>query len=87
MSVIYSASLTSNQLAWDPKGDPPVLAGQAIPVQVMLTIPETETEPNGPVMAAIMEEFAARGGPTSFGDPVEWQREQRKGRPLPGRDE
>lgn len=36
---------------------------------------------------AALERLAARGGIRSIPDPVAWQREQRKDRPLPGRDE
>jgi len=45
-------------------------------------------EPNGKKVAEIMAEIAARG--TAFQDikdPVAWQREIRKDRSLPGRDE
>ena len=36
---------------------------------------------------AALERLAARGGIRSIPDPVAWQREQRKDRPLPGREE
>jgi len=36
---------------------------------------------------AALERIAARGGIRSIPDPVAWQREQRKDRPLPGREE
>jgi hypothetical protein len=35
---------------------------------------------------AALERLAARGGIRSIPDPVAWQREQRKDRPLPGRE-
>lgn len=47
-----------------------------------------EKEVNGKKVAEIMAEIAARG--TAFRDikdPAAWQREIRKGRPLPGREE
>lgn len=34
-----------------------------------------------------LRRIAARGGIRSIPDPVAWQREQRKDRPLPGREE
>ncbi len=43
---------------------------------------------NGEAVAKLMDEMAKKGGLTSFGDnPMEWQREQRKDRELPFRDE
>jgi hypothetical protein len=47
-----------------------------------------DKEPNGKKVSEIMMEIAARG--TAFRDikdPAAWQREIRKDRPLPGRDE
>jgi hypothetical protein len=45
-------------------------------------------EPNGKKVAEIMAEIAARGGAFhDITDPVAWQREIRKDRPLPGREE
>ena len=35
---------------------------------------------------AALQRLAARGGIRSIPDPVAWQREQRKDRPLPGRE-
>lgn len=43
---------------------------------------------DGKALAKLMEEIAKEGGLTSFGEnPVKWQREQRKDRKLPFRDE
>lgn len=42
-------------------------------------------QPNGPAMAAALAAIAATG--PGIGDPVEWQRESRTDRALPGRDE
>lgn len=41
---------------------------------------------NGTAMAKMMEEIAAGGGLTSFGDASEWQRETRKDKVLFGRE-
>ncbi|MBF0284527.1 MAG: hypothetical protein HQL51_08725 [Magnetococcales bacterium] len=43
--------------------------------------------PNGARLAAIFQELADAGAAECFGDPLEWQREVRKDRPLPGREE
>ena len=43
--------------------------------------------PNGKKIADVLDRMAARGSAFSdISDPVEWQREIRKNRPLPGRD-
>jgi len=43
--------------------------------------------PNGKKIADILDRMAARGSASSgIADPVEWQREIRKNRPLPSRD-
>ncbi len=41
----------------------------------------------GPQMARALEEIAFSDPPTQIGDPVEWQREIRRDRRLPGRDD
>ncbi len=42
--------------------------------------------PNGAKLAKLMEEFAEQGGLKSIPDPIKWQDEVRKDRPLPGRE-
>jgi hypothetical protein len=46
-----------------------------------------ELHPNGTRLAAILTEMAEEGIGEIFGDPMEWQREVRRDRPLPGREE
>jgi hypothetical protein len=43
--------------------------------------------PNGDAIARICERIAARNTMPSIPDPSAWQREIRKDRPLPGRDD
>lgn len=45
---------------------------------------EDAVDQPGPLMAAILERLAATPGRVSA-DPVEWQRQEREDRPLPGR--
>lgn len=45
------------------------------------------SEPNGAAIARIMSKMAARGAFSEIEDPSEWQRQTRKDRPLPFRDE
>ena len=56
--------------------------------QRLLDLADPDREPNGTKLAKLMAEVAARG--TAFRDikdPAAWQREIRKDRPLPGREE
>lgn len=43
-------------------------------------------ESQGRRMADALERLAARGGPSAIGDALDWQRNQRNDRPLPGRN-
>lgn len=83
MPMTYTAVVRDGRLEWE--GEAPTLPpGARLRVEVVEPPP---APPRGPAMAAVMEAFAAAGGPTSFPhDLVEWQREMRKDRPLPGRD-
>ena len=65
--------------------------------QVMVVFSEPEEgdisekpKTNGPMLAKILQDTdpkLLKSLSDKFGDPVEWQREQRKDRPLPGREE
>lgn len=46
----------------------------------------TDTTTQGRRMAQALENLAAADAFSEISDPVEWQREIRKDRPLPGRD-
>jgi hypothetical protein len=48
---------------------------------------DTETKPNGPVIAETLEKASKRNLFADIDDPVAWQREIRKDRPLPEREE
>lgn len=52
-----------------------------------LTEPVTPSEPNGAAMARIMDEVAAKKVLSEIADPSEWQRDIRKGRSLPFRED
>ena len=60
-------------------------------VEVFVTILGNAESPatakaRGAAMAAALERLAAAGGPKSFGDAAEWERETRGERTLPGRE-
>lgn len=90
MLQTYAATLRDDRIEWGPDGPPKLAPNEAVQVYVTV-LPRPVPTSNGQKLFEIMEAFAARGGQTSFPtDPdelVEWQREQRKDRPLPGRDE
>ena len=89
MSAAYRAVLRGNRLEWhdeEPEKLPPDRG-----VEVVVTILDTSDAPTvtrarGAAMAAALERLAAAGGPKSFGDAAEWERDTRKERILPGRD-
>jgi hypothetical protein len=83
MSQSYRAILTGNRLDWiDP---PPALQGPTL-VEITILHPETEEERRQFAVDALTE-LAEAGGIKSIPDPAAWQREIRRDRPLPGREE
>lgn len=83
MLPTYPAVLRAGSLDWGE--DPPALPPGAVPVHVTLLAAPSPAD-GGPAMAEALSALAAIGGPSGFGEPVEWQREARAERPLPGRD-
>ncbi len=87
MLPTYPAVLRTGRLEWGTGG--PVLPPDD-PIPVHVTLLAAPAPDRGPAMAAALAALAAladAGGPSGFGDPVEWQRESRADRPLPGRGE
>ena len=86
MSRSYDAVLCGNCLEW--KGSSPSLDQ---PLAVKVIVPDEDdaavVEERRRQALAALEEIASRGGIRSIPDPMAWQRETRKDRPLPGRDE
>jgi hypothetical protein len=86
MRPSYRAVLRGDRVEWiDP---PPSLEGDT-EVLIMLLQPESEDErrARGRRAAAALQELARTGAFDEIEDPVAWQREIRKDRPLPGREE
>jgi len=86
MSITYQAILKGDRVEWI--GDAPDTNG-GVPVQITVLDQSShmENDPRGAAMAAALQQIADTGGISAIIDPVEWQREIRKDRPLPGRDE
>ena len=89
MELTYEAILKGNELEW--LGDMPDEVREMKPVHVEVTLlrggePKRKTKTDPKAAAAALERMAAQGGVKSIPDPLEWQRETRKDRPLPGRE-
>lgn len=86
MLATYRAVLKGDRLEWT-EITPDLPDHEGVPVYViLLDAPAGEQVQRGQRMASILAELAAAGGVSSISDPVAWQREIRKDRPLPGRD-
>jgi hypothetical protein len=85
MLPTYPAVLRGGRLEWGAEGAPDLATDQPIPVHVTLLTPTAPAPQAGSAMAAALQSLAEAGGPSGFGDPVEWQRDVRSDRGLPGR--
>jgi hypothetical protein len=86
----YRAVLKGDHLEWRGEVPPEIAAERAVPVDVTIVRDDRFSSSRGadagPRMAAALEKLAASRGVASIEDPVAWQREIRRDRPLPGRD-
>lgn len=87
MLPTYPAILRDGRLEWGHEGCPPALPNQPIPVHVTVLAPEALLPVDGVAMASALAAIAAAGGPADVDDPVDWQRNSRTDRSLPGRSE
>ena len=87
MLPTYPAVLRAGQLDWGADGPPALPPDTPIPVHVTLLAPLPTATSSGSKMAAALAAIAASGGPSGFGDPVEWQLASRADRAMPGREE
>ncbi len=86
----YRAVLKGNRLEWRGEIPPEIAREREVPVDVTILRDEHSSASRagntGERMAAALEKLAASQAVTSIEDPVAWQREVRRDRPLPGRD-
>lgn len=81
----YKAILHGNTLDW--VSEKPVLTDEGKEVHVtVLEGQKTRLQSDGQAMAAALKLISDSGKVSSFGDALEWQREVREDRPLPGRE-
>ncbi len=81
----YRAILDGNQIKWI---DTPPKRTRPTKVEVTLLgeVSQTSLAERGQAMAEAMEKLAQTGAFSEIADPVEWQREARQERALPGRE-
>ena len=89
MYQTYDAVLHGDTIEW--KGERPADLSQnediEIEIRIVKTTPLLSKAERGKRMAAALEEIAQRGTFAEITDPAAWEREIRKDRPLPGREE
>ncbi len=89
-TTTYRAVLKGDHLEWRGEIPPEIAKERAVPVDVTIQRDERFSSSRaanaGERMAAALEKLAASQAVASIEDPVAWQREVRRDRPLPGRD-
>ena len=80
----YRATIHGDRIEWNDDDHKSVRDKKSIIVDVTV-VPAKPKKPNGKKMAEALGKIAARGGVASIKDPVKWQCEIRKDKPLPGR--
>ncbi len=87
MRQTFRALLRGDQLEWTSRRPTVIPADQPVLVDVTVSEEPFTTKPqSGQSMAAILEQLAQIGSFAEISDPVEWQRDLRADRSLPGRD-
>ena len=82
MQRTYKAILHGDRVEWlDDKPE----STEPVPVQVSV-LDNGQTLTSGQELARLLGLLADKGTFDDIADPVAWQREQRRDRPLPGRD-
>lgn len=85
MLETYEATVQGDHIEWGQSRPPQVEANRKIKVSVTV-LEKAQPTPPGESLFAILNRLAATDVYKLFGDPLEWQREQREDRPLLGRD-
>ncbi len=89
-TTTYRAVLKGDHLEWRGEIPPEIAKEHAVPVDVTILRDErfsaTPAVNAGERMAVALEKLATSQAVAGIEDPVAWQREVRRDRPLPGRD-
>lgn len=84
MQRTYRAVVRGDRIEWI---DPPPERRRAIPVHIILQGNISDaSDARGDAMAKALTDLADMGGLSFIPDPVAWQRDLRKERPLPERE-
>jgi len=88
MLSTYRAILRGDRLEW--RGEEPESLPRQRGIEVIVTILSEETSSRrkngrGAAMAAALQRLADAGGLPEMRDPLQWERDTRADRPLPGR--
>lgn len=83
----YRAILKGNRLEWTDAEPPDLTEEQPVEVTIVDATDQMDTAERGRRMARALERLAASNALAHIKDPVAWQKEIRKDRPLPYRDE
>lgn len=84
MHPTYRGTLRGDRIEWE-DDVPGELRGQGELTVFVTILNQPVVETSGRRMAEALERLALRGGVPSITDPVQWQREQREDREVPGR--
>ena len=81
MSKTYEAILHGDRIEWRREAPPIGDAPAGVTVSLRESKPEEPVRPDGAALAEALDKIAEMGF-DDIEDPVAWQREQRRGRPL-----
>src|SRR5712692_6169643 len=82
----YRAILKGDRLVWTDAEPTDLNPEQTVQVTILDQPDYPDRMTQGQRMASALERLAAANALSHIQDPVQWQREIRKDRPLPGRD-
>ena len=86
MAQTFQALLTGDQLKWNPSRPVKLPQDQPILVNVTVCDDSVSESPPGAAMSAALEKLSRLAAFADIDNPVEWQRDLRSDRSLPGRD-
>lgn len=87
MRNTYKAVLRGDRLEWSGDAPDDIHPDQTVAVRVTVLDEDPATlAADGELMTAALEQLAASRSLSDLTDPVAWERETRRERPLPGRD-
>lgn len=83
----YPAILKGDRLVWTEKSPPDIENGGLTVYVLVIPAEEKDIARRRKVLAEALEALAESGAFSEITDPVAWQREIRRDRSLPGRDD